>query len=272
MLTSAWLMIWFGFTLCLWPMFFLWAIGPKGGLCRSMQNLTWVSWACRTWQQISFQNPVMIPNSSEIHSFHHSLGFAKRAHRVIDSRAFFSKSLLLDRVQVARTMAYGFVLVHWHGHEQYLEGIPHHAMNPTWDHWWSTPRFTTLRSSYLRSYKEWQGALSLDNPIWNMDASRHEEWSRCIFMYFSVQAGKHMQTSLANMWPLWILLLQGEATRPIPGARQKNQKKTTWKDRTDRVPSHWQALKLSGMFDSWCHFSPNFYIAVRNSSRLDFDL
>lgn len=53
---------------------------------------------------------------------------------------------------------------------------------------------------------------------------------------FSVEAGKHMQTSLANMWPLWILLLQGEATRPIPGARQKNQKKQFGK--TERTGYH----------------------------------
>ena len=55
----------------------------KGRTVQVYANLTWVSWACRTWQQISFQNPVMIPNSSEIHSFHHSLGFAKQAHRVM---------------------------------------------------------------------------------------------------------------------------------------------------------------------------------------------
>ena len=54
---------------------------------------------------------------------------------------------------------------------------------------------------------------------------------------FSVEAGKHMQTSLANMWPLWILLLQGEATRPTPAARQKNQKKQFGKtERTGYLP------------------------------------
>ena len=56
-------------------------------------------------------------------------------------------------------------------------------------------------------------------------------------------------------------------------SKTKEPKKTIWKDRTDRVSSHWQAFKLSGKgFDSWCHFGPNFYIAVRNCSCLHFDL
>ena len=35
----------------------------------------------------------MIPNSSEIHSFHHSLGFAKQAHRDDDVRVYDSRPL-----------------------------------------------------------------------------------------------------------------------------------------------------------------------------------
>lgn len=236
MLTSVWLVILFRFTFCLWPMVFLWVIGLLG-----FPDLATDLVSESSDDPQLFRNPLISP----------FLRIRQTSTSCDDVRVYDSRPL-------NQVTAVGQGPGGTHDDVRLCTGplawtwaIPGMNPTPTCDesHVGPLMKHPPKQSKTQLSGQVTFAATKSDKELSALTI-RFETWIQVdmkndqgVFFCWSRQT--YANITCKHVTPL-DFVAAGRGNTSHSWSKTKESKKAIWKDRTDRVSSHWQALKLSG--------------------------